>query len=160
MDTEKKRLHWQLKKRSRLFQGTFPFLMRAVFIRENPYYYYEVYIAPTATMSGSGIKRSYDDYVLCPHCEKEFSSKRFKEHERLYFNQDSKVWVKEIEKPDDDGDDSSMSNFDEFEVLDNHDLGDDNDDNWDMEDTEVSYDTCESLETHHLHKHSDNQGRV
>ena len=69
--------------------------------------------------SGRTRKRSGADYVFCRHCE-EISVKRYKEHERLYFNIETNQWVKDspITEEADELSESSLSNFDEFEALD------------------------------------------
>ena len=33
-------------------------------------------------------------YKTCPHCNEELTLKRYKEHERLYYDSDTKVWIK------------------------------------------------------------------
>lgn len=102
-------------------------------------------------MSATGSKRSRDEYMHCPHCEKEMNIKRFKEHERLYFNNESQVWVKDI-----DDDLSSLSDFDGFEALDNLDADIDhcNDnchDNLNLEDSENEASGSEMLNSRQQH---------
>ena len=43
----------------------------------------------------SWTNRKVETYKLCPHCQKELNFKRYKEHKRLYFNDDTKQWLKE-----------------------------------------------------------------
>lgn len=35
------------------------------------------------------------DYKYCQHCEKELNVKRFKEHQRLYYDKNTNKWIKE-----------------------------------------------------------------
>lgn len=58
-------------------------------------------------------------YLLCHHCEKELSIKRFKEHERLFFNKDTKEWIKNCESGSvrTSGSESGLSDFSDFGEL-------------------------------------------
>lgn len=69
------------------------------------------------------------DYKYCQHCEKELNVKRFKEHERLYYNKDTNEWLKEIVEASDQ--ESEFSCFDGLEGLD---VLEDNEENCEMED--------------------------
>lgn len=57
------------------------------------------------------------DYKLCPHCSKEMSIKKFKEHERLFYDSCSRKWCVE-EKDKSDSDESSV--FSSIEDLTTH----------------------------------------
>ena len=80
-------------------------------------------------------------YQVCPHCNRELNTKRFKEHRRLYFNTDTKRWIVEdkttLSAEDecstdcfssldegDTGDVSSFTNHPEMTVSDTSDLDD------------------------------------
>ena len=54
----------------------------------------------------SNRKRGLSDYKVCPHCSCEMKSKKFREHRRLFYDDVTKVWAKEIES-DTSGSESS-----------------------------------------------------
>lgn len=58
------------------------------------------------------------EYKYCQHCDKELNVKRFKEHERLYFNKDANTWMKETDASDASDQESDFSCFDGIEGLD------------------------------------------
>ena len=37
---------------------------------------------------------SRSTWILCPHCESQLNKKTYQAHKRLYFDQDSHVWMK------------------------------------------------------------------
>ena len=61
-------------------------------------------------------KRKVETYKLCPHCHKELNLKRYKEHKRLYFNDDTKQWLKEESRATVSESSSDFSSLDEGDV--------------------------------------------
>ena len=59
------------------------------------------------------IKRRYK-YKSCPHCSKELNLKKFKEHERLFFNADDKEWCREFGSDDESSVMSSIEDCNEI----------------------------------------------
>ena len=58
------------------------------------------------------------NYKLCHHCNKELNIKRFKEHERLFFNKDANEWMKDTDidaAEDGAAPDSNESDFSSFD---------------------------------------------
>ena len=54
----------------------------------------------------SNRKRGLSDYKVCPHCSCKMKSKKFREHRRLFYDDVTEVWAKEIES-DTSGSESS-----------------------------------------------------
>lgn len=73
------------------------------------------------------------DYKYCQHCKKELNTKRFKEHQRLYFNRSTNEWIKEhidtCEASTVSDQESDFSYFDGNEALEALDVNKDDEDN-------------------------------
>ncbi len=54
-------------------------------------------------------------YKTCPHCNRELNPKKFREHERLFYNYDSKEWCKEKGSSDESSEISSFEDSNEVE---------------------------------------------
>lgn len=67
----------------------------------------------TDSMMFTAPKRSKQSYVVCNHCNKELRLKKYKEHRRLYFDDETQSWAKDS---DQDSVSSEFSSLDEFEV--------------------------------------------
>ena len=62
-------------------------------------------------------KRSYK-YIICPHCNRELSSKKFREHERLFYNPDDKEWCKEKTESSSSDESSEISSIEDCNQID------------------------------------------
>ena len=65
-----------------------------------------------ASQSGKGVFKS-GRYKRCLHCDKELSMKRFKEHQRLYYDAQTKTWMTT-------DDNTSSENISDFSVDSDH----------------------------------------
>ena len=70
-------------------------------------------------------------YKCCLHCNKELSIKRFKEHQRLYYNHDTKEWLKTEQDGIDHTDSEDES---DFSYIDSDSSFKDSNNNCDLED--------------------------
>ena len=61
-------------------------------------------------------KRSRYSYKVCGHCNRELSVKKYREHKRFHFQEDTQSWVKEIVNSDDGSATTEISSLDDFEV--------------------------------------------
>ena len=62
--------------------------------------------------SAPSSKRKKFHYKWCPHCSKQLNIKKYKEHERLFYDQERKVWVKEGTTSDEESISSELSDLD------------------------------------------------
>lgn len=103
------------------------------------------------------------DYRYCQHCEKELNLKRFREHERLYYNKNANEWLKETveEVSDQDSEFSCFYGLEGLDVLEgikeNCEMED-----WNLTDLDDDPDEEENVEDNgrHLLKHNEGMPRL
>ena len=62
-------------------------------------------------------KRSKCTYKVCPHCNRDLSIKKYKEHRRLFFDEDMQSWVQDFDTDlDRHSTSSEFSSLDDFEI--------------------------------------------
>lgn len=63
-------------------------------------------------------KRKLSTYRICPHCKKELTIKKFKEHRNLFYDPSTRVWIKDPEAMATcESDESDFSEFNEVEEV-------------------------------------------